>query len=135
EAMCITDIHEKYHTSLTLKTEYDAYAIGPGLGQHKAGVTVLKTLLDKKPRRLIIDADGLNLLSADSSLYSKIPAHTILTPHPKEFERLFGTTKNDFDRLGLALQKAKELQVYIVIKGNYSFIATPAGKGYFNPTG
>ena len=135
EAMCITGTNEKYHTSLTLKTEYDALAIGPGLGQHETGATVLETLLDKNPRRLIIDADGLNLLSANPRLYSKIPAHTILTPHPKEFERLFGTTKNDFERLELALQKAKELQVYIVIKGNYSFIATPGGKGYFNPTG
>ncbi len=135
EAMCITGTNEKYHTSLTLNTEYDAYAIGPGFGQHETGATVLETLLDKKPRRLIVDADGLNLLSANFHLYSKIPPHTILTPHPKEFERLFGTTKNDFERLGLALQKAKELQVYIVLKGNYSFVATPGGKGYFNPTG
>lgn len=135
EAMCVTGTNEKYHTSLTLKTEYDAYAIGPGLGQHETGATVLETLLDKKPRRLIIDADALNLLSVNPRLYSKIPEHTILTPHPKEFERLFGTTKNDFERLELALQKAKELQVYIVIKGNYSFIATPGGKGFFNPTG
>jgi NAD(P)H-hydrate epimerase len=133
--MCVTGTNEKYHTSLTLKAEYDAYAIGPGLGQHETGATVLETLLDKRPLRLIIDADGLNLLSANPRLYSKIPEHTILTPHPKEFERLFGTTKNDFERLELALQKAKELQVYIVIKGNYSFIATPGGKGFFNPTG
>ena len=135
EAMCVTGINENAHTSLTLKAEYDAYAIGPGLGQHEKGITVLETLLDTKPRRLVIDADGLNLLSANPQLYAKIPEHTILTPHPKEFERLFGTTKNDFERLHLALQKAKELQVYIVIKGNYSFIATPGGKGYFNPTG
>ncbi|HRP57916.1 NAD(P)H-hydrate dehydratase [Agriterribacter sp.] len=135
EAMCVTDINENHHTSLMLRTEYDAYAIGPGMGQHNTGAAVLEALLDKKPRRLVIDADGLNLLSADQRLYLKIPAHAILTPHPKEFERLFGTAKNDFERLELALQKAKALQVYIVIKGNYSFIATPGGKGYFNPTG
>jgi NAD(P)H-hydrate epimerase len=135
EAMCVIGTNETHHTSLTLKAEYDAYAIGPGMGQNETGVAVLETLLDKKPQRLIIDADGLNLLSANPRLYSKIPAQTILTPHPKEFERLFGSAKDDFERIALALQKAKELQVYIVIKGNYSFIATPKGKGFFNPTG
>jgi NAD(P)H-hydrate epimerase len=135
EAMCVTGTNEMYHSSLTLNAEHDAYAIGPGMGRYETGAAVLETLLDKKPRRLIIDADGLNLLSDNPRLYSKIPAHTIFTPHPKEFEGLFGAAKNNFERLELALQKAKELQVYIVIKGNYSFIATPGGKGFFNPTG
>lgn len=135
EAMCVTGTNEKQHTSLTLKGTYSAYAIGPGLGQYEAGSDVLESLLDKKPQRLIIDADGLNLLSDSPGLYSKIPAHTILTPHPKEFEKLFGPSANNFERLLLALEKAKTLQAYIVLKGNYSFIATPDGKGYFNPTG
>ncbi|HTN07342.1 NAD(P)H-hydrate dehydratase [Agriterribacter sp.] len=135
EVMCVTGTNEKQHISLPLKGVYDAYAIGPGMGQYEAGSAVLETLLNKKPRRLIIDADGLNLLSANPRLYSKIPGHTILTPHPKEFEKLFGTSTNDFERLQLALEKAKTLQAYIVLKGNYSFIATPGGKGYFNPTG
>ncbi len=135
EAMCVTGTNEKQHTSLTLEGTYDAYAIGPGMGQYEAGKDVLETLLNKKPQRLIIDADGLNLLSATPELYSKIPAHAILTPHPKEFEKLFGPSANDFERLQFALEKAKALQVYIVLKGNYSFIATPDGKGYFNPTG
>src|SRR5690606_5948942 len=63
------------------------------------------------------------------------PPDSILTPHPKEFERLFGSTADDFERIELARQKAKELKVVIVLKGHHSFIATPAGKGYFNSTG
>lgn len=135
EAMCIVDSNETHHTALTLKSSFNVYGIGPGLGEYKEGVNILETLLEKSPTRLIIDADALNILSQNKTLYVKIPPQTILTPHPKEFERLFGSSSNNFDRLQLALQKAKEMQVYIVIKGNYSFIATPSGKGYFNPTG
>jgi NAD(P)H-hydrate epimerase len=60
---------------------------------------------------------------------------SILTPHPKEFERLFGESQNDFERIEKALENAKQLNCSIVLKGHHSFIATPAGKGYFNNTG
>jgi ADP-dependent NAD(P)H-hydrate dehydratase / NAD(P)H-hydrate epimerase len=135
EAMCVTDDNQTHHTQLHLKTKYDAYAIGPGIGAFEETAAVMKELFDEKPGRLIVDADGLNMLSAHPSLLSTMPPNTILTPHPKEFEKLFGSTANQFDRLELALTKAKELQVYILIKGNFSFMATPGGKGYFNPTG
>ncbi|MFT3948129.1 MAG: NAD(P)H-hydrate dehydratase [Agriterribacter sp.] len=135
EAMCVTDENDTHHTSLQLKGKYDAYAIGPGIGQSEETVAVLETLLRQKPARLIIDADGLNILAAHPELLNMLPANTILTPHPKEFEKLFGKVENDFDRLQLALEKAKTLHVYIVLKGYYSFIATPSGKGYFNSTG
>jgi NAD(P)H-hydrate epimerase len=73
-----------------------------------------------------------------------IPAGSILTPHPKEFERLFGETANEFDRVQLAMQKANELDCIIVLKGHYTFIAVTDGKGrpdsaagigFFNSTG
>ncbi|MFT3747684.1 MAG: NAD(P)H-hydrate dehydratase [Agriterribacter sp.] len=135
EAMCVTDENKTHHTDLQLKGKYDVYAIGPGIGQNEATATVLQILLQQKPARLIIDADGLNILAAHPELLKMLPANTILTPHPKEFEKLFGKTENEFDRLQLALEKAKTLKVYIVLKGYYSFIATPSGKGYFNSTG
>lgn len=64
-----------------------------------------------------------------------VPAGSVLTPHPKEFERLFGESANDFDRIHLALKKAKKLSAIIVLKGHHTFIATPDGKGFFNSTG
>jgi ADP-dependent NAD(P)H-hydrate dehydratase / NAD(P)H-hydrate epimerase len=64
-----------------------------------------------------------------------IPAGSILTPHPKEFERLFGKTANEFDRIALAMEKAKVLNCTIILKGHNTFIATPDGKGFFNNTG
>jgi NAD(P)H-hydrate epimerase len=84
---------------------------------------------------LILDADALNILSADNELLSKLPAHSILTPHPKEFERLFGKCDNDFARIDKALKKAKQLNCFIILKGHNSFIASPDGTGYFNSTG
>lgn len=135
EAMCVTGSDKTSLSSIPFKSDYEAYAVGPGIGQHSSGSEVLESVLNKNPSRLIIDADGLNLLSSHPKLYAQLPENTILTPHPKEFEKLFGKSANDFERITLALEKAKELKVFILLKGRYSFIATPQGKGYFNPTG
>ena len=62
-------------------------------------------------------------------------AYTILTPHLKEFDSCFGVLDNDFERVELAMQKAAELKIYIVLKGHHTLIATPEGKGYFNNSG
>ena len=84
---------------------------------------------------MVIDADALNVISENKELLQSIPPLSILTPHPKEFERLFGKTESDFERLQLALEKSRELNIYIVLKGHFTFISTPEGKGYFNSTG
>ncbi|MBX3253520.1 MAG: NAD(P)H-hydrate dehydratase [Chitinophagaceae bacterium] len=134
EAMCVTDSGNRFHSKLALVARYDACAIGPGWGM-EPGASVIKSIFNKKPRRLIIDADALNILSENKALYPQIPPDAIITPHPKEFERLFGASPDHFSRLQLALEKARELGIYIILKGRYSFIATPGGKGYFNSTG
>ena len=84
---------------------------------------------------MVLDADGLNILAGEPSLLQQLPKNTILTPHPKEFERLFGQSENEFERMELALKKAAELNCYIILKGHHSFIACASGKGYFNNTG
>ena len=96
---------------------------------------LLQEILDAYRNPVVLDADALNLLSAQKDLFKLIPAGSILTPHPKEFERLFGETNNEFDRVLLALQKAKELNWIIVLKGHHTFIATSDGRGFFNSTG
>ncbi len=63
------------------------------------------------------------------------PPYSILTPHPKEFERLFGPSTDDYARLEKAREQAKKLQCIIVLKGHYTYIAMPGGKSYFNSTG
>ena len=82
----------------------------------------------------MIDADALNGLSMEKSLPS-LPPGSILTPHPKEFERLFGECKDDFERIDKAVANAKLLNCLIVLKGHHTLIACPNGKVYFNSTG
>src|SRR5213075_2490097 len=84
---------------------------------------------------LLIDADGLNTIANHKILLPLIPPGSILTPHPKEFGSLFVKTSNDIERMQLALERSKALNIYIILKGHYSFISTPAGKGFFNSTG
>ena len=115
--------------------EHEVIGIGPGIGLYPSNVTLTEKVFSSTNKPLVVDADALNILSSHPSLLNKLPSHSILTPHPKEFERLFGETKNDFGRLQLALNKAGQYNCYIVLKGHYSFIATPDGKGYFNSTG
>ena len=84
---------------------------------------------------MVIDADGLNCLSLQKELLHQLPGFSVLTPHPKEFDRLFGEHQNDFDRIETVRKKSEELNCIIVLKGHYSLVATPAGHGYFNSTG
>ena len=64
-----------------------------------------------------------------------IPHNSILTPHPKEFERLTKNVSNDFERHQLQIEFSKEYKVYLVLKGAHTCITTPDGKSYFNSTG
>jgi NAD(P)H-hydrate epimerase len=75
------------------------------------------------------------MLSENSALLHLIPEGSILTPHPKEFERLVGGWKNDFERLEKQRMLAAQLKLIIVLKGAYSSIAAPDGRVYFNSTG
>ena len=136
EAMVSVDENAAAVTTLNVDLSvYKSIGIGPGLGTADETKTALQSLLQSWRRPLVLDADALNMLAADQTLLSQLPANSILTPHPKEFERLFGTSANDFERVLLCLEKAKQLNVVIVLKGHHSFIATPEGKGYFNSTG
>ncbi|PWU00171.1 MAG: bifunctional ADP-dependent NAD(P)H-hydrate dehydratase/NAD(P)H-hydrate epimerase [Bacteroidetes bacterium] len=135
EAMCIADKEDRYISSFTTDHTFDVYGVGPGLGTHSETINMLEDLLLNADGPLVIDADALNLLASRKDLLQHIPANSIITPHPKEFERLFGSSENDFDRLDLALAKASELNIIIILKGYHSFIATPNDKGFFNSTG
>jgi len=114
---------------------FDVIGIGPGIGKYPSHKNLLQKLFSEFKKPAVIDADALNVLSENQSLYQSIPKESIITPHPKEFERLFGKTGSYLELIDLALLKAKELDIFIVLKGHYSFIATPQEKGYFNSTG
>ncbi len=134
EAMCKV-FGDKFLKEVKGFSDFDIIGIGPGIGKYSSHKKMLQELFSNFKKLLVIDADALNVLSENKSLYKSIPHNSILTPHPKEFERLFGETNSDFDRINLALSKAKELNIFIVLKGHYTFIATPDNRGYFNSTG
>jgi NAD(P)H-hydrate epimerase len=116
--------------------KYKAIGVGCGIGKEKLTEAMLKDLLKKTKQALIFDADALNILAEmPSELQALIPKNSILTPHPKEFSRLVGESENDFDRLIVLQAFAQAYQIYIVLKGAHSVIATPDGKLFFNTTG
>ncbi|WP_292014533.1 ADP/ATP-dependent (S)-NAD(P)H-hydrate dehydratase [Chryseobacterium sp.] len=84
---------------------------------------------------MVLDADALNIVSKHQKNIRSVPQQSIITPHPKEFERLFGSTENSYQRLDLACKKAAELHIYIVLKDHHTQVITPEGKVYYNITG
>jgi ADP-dependent NAD(P)H-hydrate dehydratase / NAD(P)H-hydrate epimerase len=114
---------------------FDVVGIGPGIGRHISHKHLLQKVFKTSKTPIVIDADALNVLSSYPALYKTIPPYSIITPHLGEFERLFGKSETDFERINRALQKARELDIYIVLKGHHTLIATPAGNGFFNSTG
>ncbi len=136
EAMVMTDFNSSFNTKVEDDlTKYETIGIGPGIGVASETKMLLREIFDTYRHPVVLDADALNIMAAQKDILKMIPAGSILTPHPKEFERMFGESENDFDRIQLALKKAKELNVILVLKGHYTFIATPDKKGFFNSTG
>lgn len=115
--------------------ETAVYGIGPGLGTHEKTAESLLKFLKSYSKPVILDADALNIISQDSESINLIPEKSIITPHPKEFERLFGKTQHSFERTELAKNKSKELQIYIVLKDHHTQIITPNGEVFYNITG
>ncbi len=109
--------------------------IGPGLGTNSETEKALLEFLKYHPKPIVLDADALNIISKDENNVSFIPKGSIITPHPKEFERLFRSSENSYERLEKAKKKAIELQIYIVLKDRHTQVITPEGKVYYNITG
>jgi NAD(P)H-hydrate epimerase len=136
ESMVLTDFNSSFNTKIEDDLfKYEAVGIGPGIGMASETRTMLKEILESYHNPVVLDADALNIIASQKELMKLIPAGSILTPHPKEFERLFGKTDNEFERMVLAMQKAKELRCVVILKGHHTFIATPNNKVFFNATG
>lgn len=114
---------------------FNAIAIGPGIGTHTKTAEMLETFLKKQKNPCVIDADALNIIGQNKQFLKLIPENSILTPHPKEFERLFGQSNSSYERMMKAKKAAQEFEVVIVLKGAHTLIATPDGNLFFNSTG
>lgn len=136
EVMVVTDRGESnIHDVPENLEKYTVIGLGPGIGTEPATQNVVLALFLQYTQPVVIDADGLNCLALHPESLSSLPPYSILTPHPKEFDRLFGEHDNDFKRIHTALQKAKELNLIIVLKGHHTLIAMPDGQAFFNTTG
>lgn len=134
ELMVSLDKHPDSFSEVPELTRYNAVGIGCGIGESEATAAALKILLENIDLPMIIDASALNII-AHNNWHHLIPQNSIITPHHGEFRRLFGETSNDFERNNLQRLKAKELGIFIILKGAHSSIACPNGNCYFNSTG
>lgn len=135
EAMVSIDQADECFSMMPEIEPYTAIGIGPGLGKDKKTIQALRVVLEKINAPAVLDADALNIISENRELLALIKPGTILTPHPKEFERLAGSSKNDFDRLERQRAFSKQYRVVVVLKGAYTTITSPEGDLFINHTG
>ncbi|MFT3885282.1 MAG: NAD(P)H-hydrate dehydratase [Flavobacteriales bacterium] len=114
---------------------YSAIGIGPGIGTADTTARLLKRLIQEAAGPLVLDADAINLLGANPTWLAFLPATSILTPHPKEFDRLAGPSASGHERLMKARDLAQRRHLIIVLKGAFTATCVPSGRVYFNPTG
>ena len=136
EAVLQFDHEDNYFSDAINADEFDSLGIGPGLGQLEETAIALIAQLRRTQSHIVVDADALNILSNHRAWMQQLPKGLILTPHPKEFDRLSGTRcGDDCERLQKAVELAVKLHAYIILKGHYSALCQPDGKVVFNSTG
>ena len=117
EVMVLTDNQEKYISDITFDIKPQAIGIGPGLGQEIETQQAVYKFFKTNKIPLVIDADALNVLSKNKEWLPLLQPKTILTPHPKELERLIGKWNSDTEKLEKTIVFSKQYQLIIVMKG------------------
>ncbi len=118
----------------TVLEQYDAIGVGPGLGTELKTQQQIGKLIQQNTRPMVLDADALNIVSMNQDLLQQFSEGTVLTPHPKEFDRLFGPSETDFERWQKAIAASQLYNCVVLVKGHFTLIAS-AGKAWFNTTG
>ena len=138
ESMAMTDFSEDKITAFPNVEKFDTIAIGPGIGTDEKTARAFEQFLeetDLADKKLIIDADGINLLSKNPDLIQKLPEKTILTPHDKELERLVGGWKDSFGKIKMVREFVEKYKLIVVSKGAFTQTFLPDGQIFFNSTG
>jgi len=119
--------------------EHDSVILGPGIGRHHETFELMRRLVAKLDRPAIIDADGLNAFEGHTDVLRDCKASLVLTPHPGEFQRLFGSVpppEREIEARAEAVMKfASDNGVIVVLKGSPTLTAAPDGRCCLNPTG
>ncbi len=136
EAVLHLDREDQFFTEPMSTDDFEAMAIGPGLGTAEGTAIAMIAQLRRATCPSVVDADALNIISNHRAWMQQLPKEIIMTPHDAEFDRLVGTASNgSYDRLSKVRDMAERLNAYIILKGRYSALCMPDGHVFFNPTG
>ncbi|MDO9679918.1 MAG: NAD(P)H-hydrate dehydratase [Bacteroidales bacterium] len=135
EAICSVDWSESIFTGVENTEDYSAIAVGPGIGKSPESADGLRKLLKASKKPMVIDADALNIIASERDLIDLIPEGSVITPHPGEFARIAGETKNSYDAVMKQSEFSKKHNIVVVLKGAHTSVATPDGEIFFNSTG
>jgi ADP-dependent NAD(P)H-hydrate dehydratase / NAD(P)H-hydrate epimerase len=124
-----------YVENISIDIEDATIGIGPGLGLQPETKKAFLSFIENYQKPLVIDADALNILSEKEDYLHWLAPETILTPHPKEFERLFGPAKDSMFQVEIGRAKAMKYNIFIVLKGHHTAVLTPSGECFYNATG
>jgi ADP-dependent NAD(P)H-hydrate dehydratase / NAD(P)H-hydrate epimerase len=136
EAMVNIDENEFHLSNYPAKPDtFSSAGIGPGIGTGEDTANMLRHFLKAFHKPLVIDADALNIIGKFPELLSSLNSDTILTPHPKEFDRMFGETEDELSRFEKAKKMSQKYKTIIVLKGHYTGVFNPDGNISFNHSG
>lgn len=135
EAVLQIDREETTFSEAVDTIDFQAVAIGPGLGTSEQTAVAIITQMRRTMVPLVADADAINILANHQTWLQQLPKEIILTPHPKEFDRLEDHSADSFERLSKARDLAQRIGAYIILKGHHSALCLPDGHIIFNTTG
>ena len=134
EAMCMTSGGRTLENIDGWENK-SAVGIGPGMGTDVKTVHALAAFIDSCKKPVVVDADALNIIATQQELLGKLPKGSVLTPHPREFARLFGENTNSMIQVDHARIQAMRYNINIVLKGHHTAVITTEGDCWYNMTG
>ena len=135
EAMTSNIISKDNFSIISEIKKYKVIGIGPGLGTSKRVIKNFKLIIDVVNYPIVVDADGLNILSKNKNLFEKLPKESILTPHIGEFKRIAGNFKNSNEKIKLQKRISKRYGINVLLKGPYTTMTDSKGELYINTSG
>ncbi len=135
EAMVRKDQNDDLISDINHTDIFSAVATGPGLGTDRETSNALYRFFHDYRKAMVVDADALNILSQNEDWFTFLHQDMILTPHPREFERLAGSSANGYMRLEKQMEFSRKHRCIIVLKGAYTSVTMPDGRVFFNTTG
>lgn len=135
EAMVSVDQHDYYFHTKIDTSNYDVIGIGSGLDDRSGVCEALLHVIENAHAPMVLDADALNIIAKHPDWLKLLPDDSILTPHPGEFRRLFGTWDSDMEKLERQREISRKYKLFIVLKGANTSVSCPSGEVYFNSTG